>query len=167
MTDVNAPRSGHVISERRLVLRRIWAGLIAAALTLSMSSVALASGAEAATTGCRTTDQYATYGWPGGIRAARVHLVARWCWDGRTVTATYAPYTYFTATKVGSFYADWTETEIKETWEDPQYGGHWTRVIRLKGKINVSVFKYGHIKTIPVNLDLKLFGDGVAYGTTY
>jgi len=132
-----------------------------------MSSVALASGAEAATTGCRTIDQYTPVELPGGIRTARVHLVARWCWDGRTVTATYAPYTYFTATKVGSFYYDWTQTSIREDWEDPQNGGHWTRHILMQGKIAVSVLKYGHIKTLPVNLDLKLFGDGVAYSTSY
>ena len=158
-------------------LRRPKAALLALALALVLglapAALILAPEAQAAANppGCQTVDVNQTYSWQipgwGSVRGARVHLVAKWCWDDRTVTATFAPYDYFTATDLGSFYASWKKTSITETWQDPQFGGNWTRDILLQGNIDVSVFKYGHIKTIPVNIDLKLFGDGVYYATGF
>lgn len=150
-------------------LRRPKAALLALALVLGLAPAALILAPEAQAAahppGCATVDAYQSIGI--GIRTGRVHLVAKWCWDDRTVTATFAPYDYFTATNLGSFFVSWEKTSLNETWQDPQFGGHWTRDILLQGKIDVSVLRYGHIKTTPVNLDLKLFGDGAYYATSY
>jgi hypothetical protein len=158
-------------NRRRISLRRPKTALLALALVLGLAptGLILAPEAHAAANppGCQTVDTWRTYGWGSIVRLGRVHLVAKWCWDDRTVTATFAPYDYFTATNVGSFYMTWKKTSITETWQDPQFGGNWTRDILLQGNIDVSVLKYGHIKTIPVNIDLKLFGDGVYYATGY
>ena len=158
-------------NRRRISLRRPKTALLALALVLGLAPTALALAPEAHAAanppGCQTVDTWRTYGWGSIVRLGRVHLVAKWCWDDRTVTATFAPYDYFTATNVGSFYMTWKKTSITETWQDPQFGGNWTRDVLLQGDIDVSVLKYGHIKTIPVNIDLKLFGDGVYYATGY
>ena len=150
-------------------LRRPKAALLALALILGLTPAAMIMAPEAQAAanppGCRTVDVYQSIGI--GIRGGRVHLAAKWCWDDRTVTATFAPYDYFTATNLGGTYLSWKKTSITETWQDPQFGGNWTRDILLQGNIDVSVFKYGQIKTTPVNLDLKLFGDGVYYATSY
>jgi len=151
----------------RGVSRRSWAAFVSLLLAVGMSSLGFAPAAAADPPGCQTADRYVDYGWAGKVRAVRVHLKARWCWDGKTVTATFPPEAYHTVTNLGSFYVDVQTDPIVESWEDPQNGGHWTRRIVLHGKIDVSVLKYGHIKTLPINLDLRLFGDGVMYFTRY
>jgi hypothetical protein len=145
----------------------LWAGFVSLFLAIGISSLVLSTAAEAAAPGCRTADRYVDLGWAGKVRAVRVHIKAKWCWDDRTVTATFAPEAYYTVSNLGSFYADVHLDPIVESWEDPQYGGHWTRRLVLHGKIDVAILRYGHIKTVPINMDLRLFGDGVTYLTRY
>ncbi|WP_229074495.1 hypothetical protein [Actinoplanes sp. DH11] len=147
--------------------RRRWPVLLALFLSIGFSAFAVAPATGAAAASCRTTDRYIDYDFAGKVRAVRVHIKAKWCWDGRTVTGTFAPEVYHTVTNLGSFYVNVEKDPIVESWEDPQHNGHWTRRIVLRGKIDVSVFKYGHIKTLPINMDLRLFGDGVTYLTRY
>ncbi|MGK5682363.1 hypothetical protein [Actinoplanes sp. URMC 104] len=136
-------------------------------LALGAIAVAPAGPAQAVeghpAVGCREAHAQQDLRTMSGQRMGTVHLRQYWCWDGAKVTQVSDPRVTITRRILAQYTYKWTDQNVTKIDREPQNGGYWTRQTVLTGVMSFCVLKYGCIRSLDIELDQSLFGDGVSY----